>query len=59
MGGAPGDDGFDPDAYLAGLAELVELGVTWVQVSVPGDSLAHAREVLECFGTQVIAELNG
>lgn len=58
-GGSPGDDAFNPDAYLAGLAELAEMGVSWVQVSVPGDSLAHARAALESFGTQVIAEFNG
>jgi hypothetical protein len=30
------------------------VGVTWVQVAVPGDSLAHAVEAIERFGTSVI-----
>jgi len=54
-GGNPGTDTFNADAYLAGLAELAELGVTWVQVSVPGDSLAHALETIDEFGKTVIA----
>jgi probable F420-dependent oxidoreductase len=56
-GGSPGTDGFDADAYLGGLAELADLGVNWVQVSVPGDSLAHALETIEEFGKTVIAPL--
>ena len=42
-GGNPADDDFNADAYLAGLEKLAELGVTWLQVGLPGDSLAHAR----------------
>jgi len=33
---------------------LARLGVTWLQVSVPGDSEAHAVEVIERFGSAVI-----
>ena len=53
-GGTPGDDAFNPDAYLAGLDELAKLGVTWVQVAVPGDSLTRSVEALDQFRTQVI-----
>lgn len=54
-GGNPGDDGFDAEAYLAGVAKLAALGVTWLHVTLPGDSLAHALETVESFGSSVIA----
>ena len=54
-GGNPAADDFDADAFLAGLEQLTARGVTWVQVQVPGDSLAHAVEVIERFGEVVIA----
>jgi probable F420-dependent oxidoreductase len=54
-GGAPGDDRFDADAHLEGLAELARLGVTWSTVGIPGDSLAHALEAIERYGAEVIA----
>ena len=54
-GGSPGTDAFDADAHLAGLAQLAALGVTWVQVALPGDSLAHAVETVERYGKAVIA----
>lgn len=57
QGGSPGADGFDADAFLAGVEELAALGVTWVQVQVPGDSLTHAKEAIAQFGEQVIARL--
>lgn len=53
-GGDPGSDAFDAGAHLEGLAALAALGVTWVQVGLPGDSLAHATETLERYGEQVI-----
>jgi probable F420-dependent oxidoreductase len=56
-GGNPASDGFDADAHLAGLAELSALGVTWVQVGLPGDSLAHVVETLERYGETVIGRL--
>ncbi|MBI3214361.1 MAG: LLM class F420-dependent oxidoreductase [Mycobacterium sp.] len=59
VGGNPGDDGFNADAYLTGIAELQAVGVTWVQVAVPGDSLAHSLETLDSFGAQVISVLRG
>jgi hypothetical protein len=53
-GGDPAADGFNADAYLSALDKLADLGVTWVQVGLPGDSLAHALEVIERFRTLVI-----
>ncbi len=54
-GGDPAADGFDPDAHLEGLRELAALGVTWVQVALPGDDLGRAVATLERYGEQVIA----
>jgi len=54
-GGDPSSDAFDADAHLDGLVALGKLGVTWVQVGVPGDSVAHAAEVAERYGEQIIA----
>jgi hypothetical protein len=53
-GGSPTDDDFNAHAYLDGLERLAKLGVTWVQVALPGDSLAHALEVVDRFKTLVI-----
>jgi probable F420-dependent oxidoreductase len=53
-GGSPGDDAFNADAYLSGVEKLAALGVTWLQVGLPGDSLAHALETIERFGKSVI-----
>lgn len=53
-GGDPSSDTFDADAHLEGLAALASLGVTWVQVGLPGDSLQHAVETLQRYGTDVI-----
>lgn len=53
-GGSPADDSFNPEAQIAGDAELAELGVTWSGTGVPGDSLAHALESLQRFGEAVI-----
>jgi probable F420-dependent oxidoreductase len=53
-GGSPGAEDFDADAQLAGLADLVDLGVTWNGIGVPNDSLAHALETLEHYGEHVI-----
>ena len=54
-GGNPGADDFNADAYLAGVEKLAALRVTWLHVTLPGDSLAHALEAVERFGTTVIA----
>jgi probable F420-dependent oxidoreductase len=53
-GGDPAADDFNADAYLSALDKLASLGVTWVQVGLPGDSLAHALEIIERFRTLVI-----
>ncbi len=53
-GGDPAADDFNADAYLSALDKLADLGVTWVQVGLPGDSLTHALEILERFKVQVL-----
>src|SRR5262249_10160525 len=53
-GGSPANDEFNADAYLGGLEKLAALGVTWVSVHLPGDSVAHALDTLERFRTQVV-----
>jgi len=53
-GGSPGGEDFNADAYLSGLEKLAAIGVTWVQVGLPGESLAHVLETLERFGKLVI-----
>ena len=40
---------------LEELEELAATGMTWNNVGVPGDSLAHALETLERYGAEVIA----
>jgi probable F420-dependent oxidoreductase len=55
-GGSPAAESFDADAHLAGLDRLAKLGVTWIQVGLPGDSLAHVQETLERYGELVIAQ---
>ena len=54
-GGSPAADDFNADAYLGGVKKLAALGVTWLQVGLPGDSLAHLLEVIERFGKSVIS----
>src|ERR1700730_16710114 len=53
-GGNPADDDFNADAYLTGMEKLAELGVTWLQVGLPGDSVVHATDTIERFKTLVI-----
>jgi len=53
-GGSLANDEFDAAAYLGGLEKLAALGVTWVSVHLPGDSMAHALETLDRFRTQVV-----
>jgi len=54
-GGDPASDSFDAEAHLEGLGTLADLGVTWVQVALPGDDLAHTLATLERYGELVIA----
>ena len=54
VGGTPGTDDFNADEFASGVDELERAGVTWIQVTVPGDSLAHTVEAIESFGETVI-----
>jgi hypothetical protein len=56
-GGSPGSAEFDADAYLGGWEKLASAGVTWTQVAIPGDSLAHTLETIDLFRSQVIERL--
>jgi len=56
-GGDPSTDSFDADSHLAGIEQLAALGVTWIQVSLPGDSLARAVETLQRYGELVVAHV--
>ncbi|MBV8350379.1 MAG: LLM class F420-dependent oxidoreductase [Mycolicibacterium sp.] len=53
-GGNPGNEDFNADAYLTGLDKLAAIGVTWVQVQMPGDSVTHVLEAIARFGALVI-----
>ena len=53
-GGHPGSDAFNPDAHIAGLKALEALGVTWVHVHLPGDSIDHAVEAIDQFRAEII-----
>lgn len=53
-GGRPGEPQFDAEAHREGLAALDALGVTWVNVALPGDSLAHVLDTIEQFRVEVI-----
>ncbi len=53
-GGSPSEEDFNAEEFLSGVEKLAALGVTWVQVQVPGDSLAHAVETIQRFGEQVV-----
>jgi probable F420-dependent oxidoreductase len=54
-GGNPASDSFDADAHLEGLERLAALGVTWIQVPLPGDTVGHALETIQRYGERVIA----
>jgi probable F420-dependent oxidoreductase len=54
-GGSPGSDRFEPDEHREGLDELARLGVTWINVAVPGDDLVRAEAALARYGQSVIA----
>jgi probable F420-dependent oxidoreductase len=44
-----------PDGDPSALEELDRIGVTWVQVPVPGDSVEHAVDAVGRYGEEVIA----
>ena len=50
----PGHAGFSADAHIHALERMSGIGVTWSSISVPGDSLEHAIEVLRQYGDEVI-----
>lgn len=56
-GGNPAGDRFDVDAHLEGIARLASLGVSWIQVGVPGDSPTRALDTLGRYGDEVISAL--
>jgi probable F420-dependent oxidoreductase len=58
-GGSPASDQFNAEQHLDGFAPLADLGVTWCSAGVPGDSLDHAIETLDRYGTSVISQLTG
>ena len=53
-GGDPASPAFDAEAHIEGLAQLADLGVTWVQVAIPGGDLSLALGVIERYGELVI-----
>jgi probable F420-dependent oxidoreductase len=53
-GGEPASPGFDAEAHRSELDRLAALGVTWIGVATPGESLDHAVETLEHYGESVI-----
>lgn len=55
-GGRLGYDDFHAGDYLDGLRGLADIGVTWVQVALPGDSLGHTIEAIAHFGESVIKQ---
>jgi hypothetical protein len=56
-GGDPASDSFNADQHLEGLAALAAIGVTWVQVGVPGSDISHTVDTLATYGEVVIANL--
>jgi probable F420-dependent oxidoreductase len=53
-GGSLAGDDFNADVYLNGMEKLAALGVTWLQVGLPGDSMAHTLESIDRFRSLVI-----
>lgn len=51
----PADPGFDGSAHLEKLERMSAMGITWTSTGVPADSVDHAIEAIERYGTEVIA----
>lgn len=51
----PAEDGFDAGAHLEALDRMAALGITWNSITVPGDSLDHAVEVVQRYGAEVVS----
>ncbi len=56
-GGDVASPNFDAGAHIAGLNELAALGVTWVQVGVPGDDIERAIATYDRYGELVISQV--
>jgi probable F420-dependent oxidoreductase len=54
-GGQPESADFNVQAHLEGIAHLASIGVSWLHVGLPGDSLDHVIETIQCYGERVIA----
>jgi probable F420-dependent oxidoreductase len=52
----PEDARFQARTHLDALAEMAAVGVTWNSITVPGDSLDHAIEAAERYGSEVISK---
>lgn len=57
--GTPGTAEFNADTYLSEVERLARLGVSAVQLTVPGDGVSHALEAIEEFGESVITAYTG
>jgi probable F420-dependent oxidoreductase len=53
-GGVPGTATFDAGAHIDSLHRLAELGITWTQVSLPGDDLTHTLDAIDAYKELVI-----
>ena len=56
-GGDVSSDDFNADAHIEGLHALAELGVTWIQVGVPGTDPERAIATFDRYGELVISKL--
>ena len=56
-GGDVASSRFDSAAHIEGLHALAELGVTWIQIGVPGDDLERAIATYDRYGELVISKL--
>ena len=54
-GGDPSSDGFNADEHLAGLEALAAIGVTWVQVGLPGNDIARTLDTAARYGDLVVS----
>ncbi|HUR79037.1 MAG TPA: LLM class F420-dependent oxidoreductase [Acidimicrobiales bacterium] len=57
-GGNPSSDDFNPDEHIAGLHALEAIGVTWVQVGVPGEDIERTITTYANYGERVIAKVS-
>jgi alkanesulfonate monooxygenase SsuD/methylene tetrahydromethanopterin reductase-like flavin-dependent oxidoreductase (luciferase family) len=55
MGGRPVDE----DRVVASITELADVGVDWVAVALPGDTLDAQLAAIDRFGATVLAAVSG